>query len=209
MAKLIIPLILYFFCFYALKKFIPFLKKISLVDEPSNRGNHNEVTPKGAGIILIPTIILLILLYFYFSNSLESKWLVFVISVSLLFSISLIDDIKNLPTLPRLSVHLICVVLSVFFFKEDIVNYLNNLDIKLFSNIHSYFIFYGFSFVVIFVWLWLINLFNFMDGMDGLTGLQMIFLGLITNFMSLTNQMSQNYQFLSLVILAVFLAFFN
>ena len=96
MVKIIIPFILYFFCISSLKKIIPFLKKNSILDHPSSRGNHEKSMPKGAGIILIPAIIISVSLYFFIENSINTKWLVFLLSIFFLFLISLIDDIKSL-----------------------------------------------------------------------------------------------------------------
>ena len=209
MVKIVIPFILYFFCFSALKKIIPFLKKNSILDHPSSRGNHEESMPKGAGIILMPAIIISISLYFFIENSINTKWLVFLLSIFFLFLISLIDDIKSLPATLRLIVHSLCVIISVYYMKGDIVSFLGNSDITKELNLNESLLFYSLTLLIILSWLWLINLFNFMDGMDGLTSLQMIFLALTINFFSLMNYFDQNFQFLSLVIFSTFLSFFR
>ena len=209
MVKIVIPFILYFFCFSALKKIIPFLKKNSILDHPSSRGNHEKSMPKGAGIILIPAVIISISLYFFIEDSINTKWLVFLLSIFFLFLISLIDDIKSLPATIRLIVHSLCVIISVYCMRDDIISFLNNMDIIAKLNINESMLFYLFASLIIFSWLWLINLFNFMDGMDGLTALQMIFLALTINIISLMNYFDNDFQFLSLVIFSVFLAFFR
>ena len=209
MVKIVIPFILYFFCFSALKKIIPFLKKNSILDHPSSRGNHEKSMPKGAGIILIPAVIISVSLYFFIENSINTKWLVFLLSIFFLFLISLIDDIKSLPATIRLIVHSLCVMISVYCMRDDIIYFLNNMDIIAKLNISESMLFYLFASLIIFSWLWLINLFNFMDGMDGLTALQMIFLALTINIISLMNYFDNDFQFLSLIIFSVFLAFFR
>jgi UDP-N-acetylmuramyl pentapeptide phosphotransferase/UDP-N-acetylglucosamine-1-phosphate transferase len=83
------------------------------------------------------------------------------------------------------------------------------MDIITKLNISESLLFYLFALLIIFSWLWLINLFNFMDGMDGLTALQMIFLALTINIISLMNYFDNDFQFLSLIIFSVFLAFFR
>ena len=93
--------------------------------------------------------------------------------------------------------------------KDDIISILNNMDIVSKLNISESFLFYVLALLIIFSWLWLINLFNFMDGMDGLTALQMIFLSLTINIISLMNYFDNDFQFLSLIIFSVFLAFFK
>ena len=209
MVKIIIPFILYFFCFSALKKIIPFLQKNSLVDHPSSRGNHKKSMPKGGGIILIPAIVISISLYFLVENTINTKWIVFLLSIFFLFLISLIDDIKSLPAMLRLAVQFLCVIISVFYMRDDIIFFINNTDniIKLY--ISDSLFFYFLASLIILTWLWLINLFNFMDGMDGLIALQMIFLALTVNLISLINYFDQDFQFLGLVIFAAFLSFFR
>ncbi len=209
MVQIIIPFILYFFCFSALKKIIPFLKKSSLIDHPSSRGNHVKSMPKGGGIILIPSIIISISLYFFIENTINTKWLVFLLSIFFLFIVSLIDDIKSLPVSLRLTTHFICVLISVYFMKNDIIYFLNNTDFIIKLNINESLLFYLLGSLIIFSWLWLINLFNFMDGMDGLNALQMIFLGLTINIISLMDYFDKNFQLLGLVIFSSFLAFFR
>ncbi len=209
MVKIVIPFILYFFCFSALKKIIPFLKKKSLVDHPSSRGNHEKSVPKGGGIILIPAIIFSISLYFLIENTINTKWIVFLLSIFFLFVVSLIDDIKNLPAILRLTVHSLCVIVSVYYMKQDITYFLNNTETIIKLNLNNSLLFYLLASFVILSWLWLINLFNFMDGMDGLTALQMIFLALTINIISLVNYFENDFQFISLVIFSAFLAFFR
>ena len=209
MVKIVIPFILYFFCFSALKKIIPFLKKNSILDHPSSRSNHKKSMPKGGGIIIIPAIIISISIYFFIEGSINTKWIVFLLSIFFLFLVSLIDDIKSLPAMLRLIIHSLCVIISVYCMKDDIVSFLNNMDIIAKFNVSESLLFYLLASFIIFSWLWLINLFNFMDGMDGLTALQMIFLALTINFISLINYLDNDFQFLSLVIISVFLAFFR
>ena len=142
MVKIIIPFILYFFCFSALKKIIPFLKKYSLLDHPSKRSNHEQSMPKGGGIILVPAIIISISLYFLIENTINTKWIVFLLSIFSLFLVSLVDDIKGLPAMLRLIVQSLCVIISVYFIKDDITLFLNNLDIAIKLNVNESLLFY-------------------------------------------------------------------
>ena len=109
----------------------------------------------------------------------------------------------------RLSVQSLCVIISVYFIKDDITLFLNNLDIAIELNVNESLLFYLLASLIFFSWLWLINLFNFMDGMDGLTALQMIFLALTINIISVMNFFDKDFQFLGLVIFAAFLSFFR
>ena len=207
MTIFIIPLILYFFCHHALKKIIPFLKDKSFVDKPSSRGNHKELIPKGGGIIIIPCLIISILLYSHLETPITSKWNIFLVSISLLFVVSLIDDVKNLSAKIRLFEHFFCVLLSDYLYKPDIIIFINNQNLVVFEKIDINILFFFLSLIIVIIWLWIINLFNFMDGMDGLITTQMIFLSLLTNFLALFSLIDEQFQFLSLVVLSLFLAF--
>ena len=121
---------------------------------------------------------------FLIENTINTKWIVFLLSIFSLFLVSLVDDIKGLPAMLRLSVQSLCVIISVYFIKDDITLFLNNLDIAMELNVNESLLFYLLASLIFFSWLWLINLFNFMDGMDGLTALQMIFLALTIIFES-------------------------
>jgi len=48
-----------------------------------------------------------------------------------------------------------------------------------------------------------------MDGMDGLTCAQVLLLAVITNFLAVLGLLSENLQYLSLVLISLFLAFFK
>ncbi len=206
MINFVIPIILYFFCIYALKKMIPVFKKKSFVDKPSYRSNHKSSVPKGLGIIIIPSIILATFITFNLQDSLDHKWITFLISSLLLSLVSFIDDIINLPAKSRLMFQSIVVLISIFFFKENIVLFLEFNGIVF---INEYFSFYLLVFAIFILWLWIINLFNFMDGMDGITSIQIVVFSILLNFLGLLNKVGINSQYLSLILLSAFLAFYK
>lgn len=204
MINFVIPIILYFFCIYALKKVIPVFKNKSFVDKPSSRSNHKSSVPKGLGIIIIPSVIFATFITFTLEDSLNYKWIIFLISSLLLCIISFIDDVINLPAKSRLMFQSIVVLISIFFFKKDFVSFLEFNGIIF---INEYFSFYLLVIAIFILWLWIINLFNFMDGMDGITSTQIIAFSILLNFLGLLNKAEINSQYLSLILLSAFLAF--
>ena len=54
-------------------------------------------------------------------------------------------------------------------------------------------------------WVWIVNLFNFMDGMDGITATQVCSFALGVNIISFCNYLGHDLQLLSLIIFSVFL----
>ena len=105
-------------------------------------------------------------------------------------------------------VHVITVAISIFVLKEDIYKFIDN-NILEFIDFNRLFIFYFFSFALTLIWVWIINLFNFMDGMDGLTCTQVLFLAFTTKILYILGYMNENFQFLSLILISLFLAFYS
>ena len=53
-------------------------------------------------------------------------------------------------------------------------------------------------------WVWIINLFNFMDGMDGITSVQVISLSIFTNILAIIGIIEINFLYFSLILFAIF-----
>lgn len=116
--------------------------RYNIIDKPNNRSSHSQITLRGGGIIFpIATLVSFALDY-------VSPWVTLaVVAVAI---VSFIDDIRPLPTLPRISIHLFAVVL-VFY------------DLDLFG-----LEFWLLPLILVFLIGW-INAFNFMDGINGIT----------------------------------------
>ncbi len=129
------------------------------VDKPNFRSNHKKPVALGGGIIIIPLIIIFSFLNNYIWN------LNVLISILMLFFISMWDDFKNIKPLPRLFFHFLAVTIHIIFYlypqiEDDFINNKNILFI--------------FSVFLIFGVIWFINAFNFMDGINGITSVQVI-----------------------------------
>ena len=129
-------------------------------------------------------------------------------SLVILYSVSLIDDIKNLSAPLRLSIHFISVVLSILALKNEVIFFIKN-NILPWVDYPPLTIFYIVCLALTIIWIWIINLFNFMDGMDGLTCTQVLLLALTTNLLSVFGLLSENFQYLSIVLFSLFLAFYR
>ncbi len=126
------------------------------VDQPNARSNHAVPTPRGGGIAVVLTLAIFLL------AADASYWLI--IGITLLASISLVDDILKLSPLPRLCAH----VFTVLIVLEDTP----------FQFFGGYIPFWVDRILVVGAWVWFINLFNFMDGIDGISATEMIGIGL-------------------------------
>jgi UDP-N-acetylmuramyl pentapeptide phosphotransferase/UDP-N-acetylglucosamine-1-phosphate transferase len=112
-------------------------------DIPNERSLHQRPTPRvgGWGIVPVAVVALLVLA--------PSMWLVAACAV-FLAAVSQIDDRRGLPARVRFAVHLVAVVPVIVAHPADVP--------------------WWALAIIGFLMLWLVNLYNFMDGADGLAG---------------------------------------
>ncbi|BBJ32316.1 UDP-phosphate alpha-N-acetylglucosaminyltransferase [Rickettsia asiatica] len=163
-----INVVLFIFSFIATtlltRILITCLSYLGVVDIPDKRRSHNKIVPRGGGlaIVLVAIISLYIFELWTTGTTFISEKL-----VPLLFAISAIsflDDLRSLPIVIRLLVHLICSSLAVYFF----------LPFTSFGD-------HGLSLYLIFALFTValtgfINIYNFMDGIDGMSCIESIHL---------------------------------
>jgi UDP-N-acetylmuramyl pentapeptide phosphotransferase/UDP-N-acetylglucosamine-1-phosphate transferase len=205
----VIIIFLYFIATLVLKRSLVFFKKGMFIDHPLERSNHNIPTPKGAGLILIPMVIFATLLVFFLEKILFPEWLTIFGFCIILTIVSFIDDLKNLNSKTRLLIHGFCVLSSLILFTEDIRNLIESSSLFMFYNDNPYFVIIASFFALMILWIWIINLFNFMDGMDGITAVQVCFLAISINFLSILGLIEINFLYFGLILMAVFLSFYS
>jgi UDP-GlcNAc:undecaprenyl-phosphate GlcNAc-1-phosphate transferase len=141
----IIILITLFFILFAFE-FIYFkiADKYNIIDKPNHRSSHTQITIRGGGIIFPVAV----LLWFIFS---DFQYPFFVTGLLLISVISFIDDMKDISRRLRMLIHLLAVTLAFW--------QLHLFAISWIWVIPGYFVFIG-----------IINAYNFMDGINGITG---------------------------------------
>lgn len=112
-------------------------------DIPNERSLHKRPTPRVGGWAVIPAIVVAMLV------AAPGLWLVAAGAV-FLAAVSQIDDRRGLPASLRFAAHLLAVVTVVLVYPADV----------------AFWVLCILSFLLI----WLVNLYNFMDGADGLAG---------------------------------------
>ena len=133
--------------------------RLGFVDKPNYRSSHKKPVALGAGIIIIPFVLFYSILNSY-------TWNINILScLSILFLISICDDIKNIKPLPRLFFHFIAIAIYVFLYLIPQIQQIYD---------HDKVIIYIFSIFLIFGITWFINAFNFMDGINGITSVEVI-----------------------------------
>jgi UDP-N-acetylmuramyl pentapeptide phosphotransferase/UDP-N-acetylglucosamine-1-phosphate transferase len=144
-----------------IKTTIQFLKKTKTIDIPNERSSHIIPTPKGAGLGVIAT--LLIVYYTFFP--LTDFWLMS--SILIITTISFLNDNKQVSIIIRLIIQMVLTIIVLNFWPPL-------KDMILFNNIVPIWLEYILTFLLI---IWVMNLFNFMDGIDGISGTQCIIIG--------------------------------
>lgn len=124
--------------------------KYNIIDKPNHRSAHSQITLRGGGIIF--PIAFIIFCVFNLNTVIDNYWS-FGLGLLAICTVSFIDDIKTLSNRIRLSIHLISVILLLYFTG-------------------------AFSLMPYWVWpilfiliIGTLNAYNFMDGINGMTGI--------------------------------------
>ena len=165
-----------------------------LIDKNSSGFGSKSSTITGSGIVflLILNIFFFIFLYLDFLNFVPNKFWVMFLSINILGAISFYDDFRS--TDPRLR---LIIQVIVVFFSTSLLNFEQlNFPFKIVI------------FCTIFLWIYIINITNFIDGCDGFLAVNAFFFFLnifLINFL-LGAEIFSNY--LALVIMPLLSAFF-
>lgn len=118
------------------------------VDTPNHRSLHVRPVPRVGGWGVLPTVLLLIAI---FAPSL--RWIA--LGATVLGVVSQVDDRRGLSARLRFAAHLVVVGVAVVTSTVDVV--------------------WWFAVVLVIALVWLVNLYNFMDGSNGLAGGMAVF----------------------------------
>src|SRR5438477_6348734 len=144
---------------------IPLRRRRAVLDRPNERSLHVIPIPRGAGIAVIGAILLACLAL----NQLVPTPTIsrpILVGAALLAAVSWIDDVRSLPAAVRLAVQLVATGLALR------------------AGLPAGLVFQGWlppaldGVATAGLWLWFINLFNFMDGIDGLAGSEAAAIGI-------------------------------
>ena len=144
-------------CGLATRALIPILRRRDLLDRPNERSSHTVPIPRGGGIALVGTV-LLAWLALYAAGRVSPAIPIVALGAVLLATICWIDDLRGLSPATRLAAQAAAVALGLSALPASG----NALEDWL--GPAAYFAAAGL------VWVWWINLYNFMDGIDGLAG---------------------------------------
>jgi UDP-N-acetylmuramyl pentapeptide phosphotransferase/UDP-N-acetylglucosamine-1-phosphate transferase len=143
------------FCWLATGALIPILRRRDMLDYPNERSSHFAPTPRGGGIAVTVSI-LLAWIALHKVGLVASSLVSIALGTSLLALVSWIDDLRGLSPGVRLVAQGAAVTIGILVLPGTH----SALEAWLGSTL--FFVAAGL------VWVWWINLFNFMDGIDGL-----------------------------------------
>src|SRR5260370_547460 len=144
---------------------IPLLGRRAVLDRPNERSLHQVPVPRGGGIAVVGAM-LLAWVALIGLGLLPRASMPVLIGAMLLAAVSWIDDLRGLPPAVRLAAQIVAI------------------GLVLRAGMPAGAVFQGWlppaldSFATALLWVWFINLFNFMDGMDGLAGSEAAAIGL-------------------------------
>jgi UDP-N-acetylmuramyl pentapeptide phosphotransferase/UDP-N-acetylglucosamine-1-phosphate transferase len=135
-----------------------------VLDRPNERSSHSVATPRGGGLAvmlaLLPGWALLILL-----GAAPPATIAVLLGAAFLALVSFADDLRPLPPLWRLLAQLAAVAGGIAALPDAGGVFQGMLPPALDRALSGL------------LWLWFVNLYNFMDGIDGITGAETAFLG--------------------------------
>lgn len=137
----------------------------NLIDVPNARSSHSIPTPRGGGVAIV-CVFLMTALYLAFSNAIEwSLAWVFIVSGGGVAILGFLDDHGHIAARWRLLGHFSASIFAVFLLGglPEIVVF--DYSVNLF--------WLGSTFAVLYL-VWMLNLYNFMDGIDGLASAEAI-----------------------------------
>ncbi|MCG8543947.1 MAG: glycosyl transferase, partial [Alphaproteobacteria bacterium] len=144
------------------------LRRRAILDEPNERSSHTAPTPHGAGLAVVPIVLLAWLVGWLIDEDVAAGQTIalILIGAGVLAAVSWIDDLRHLPEWIRLAVQVAVVAVAMTQFGENTLVFQGLLPGWLDT------------LVAALAWIWFINLFNFMDGIDGMTGVESSCLGI-------------------------------
>ncbi|MBF96156.1 MAG: putative undecaprenyl-phosphate N-acetylglucosaminyl 1-phosphate transferase [Alphaproteobacteria bacterium MarineAlpha9_Bin4] len=150
------------FTILAFKILLPIFVSMKFLDNPTERSNHLTPISLGGGLVVVPLIILIPFSVGYHWNIIQ------ILTLLILFFISLLDDFKNVKASLRLAIHFFSITIYVHFYLIDQITFFQEIE-------RSYLIFLTYFFLILTI-SWFINAFNFMDGIDGITSVNIVYL---------------------------------
>lgn len=141
---------------YALKK--------NIIDNPNERSSHSIPTPRGGGVAVVCSYLLALAVLIYSQQLVLHTGFTLIAAGFVIALLGFLDDHGHINSMLRLAIHFLVaigVVLSLGGFAE--VTAFNGVQLGFIANI-----------IAVLFLVWLLNLYNFMDGINGIASVEAI-----------------------------------
>ena len=168
------------------------LRRRAILDRPGERSSHAAPVPRGAGLAVVAVLAVGWLGLAAWLKLPPETVAVALLALALAL-LSFVDDLRGLPVAARLAAHFVAALVALALFPRDGLVFQGLLPLPLDRAAAAL------------LWVWFVNLYNFMDGIDGITGVETVCIGLGVAIVSFVS--SHDFAALALVPVAVALGF--
>lgn len=141
---------------YALKK--------NIIDNPNERSSHSAPTPRGGGVAVVCSYLLALAVLIYSQQLEVQTGLTLIIAGFIIALLGFLDDHGHINALVRLAIHFLVAIGVVFGLGGfSAITILNGFELGFVANI-----------IAVLFLVWLLNLYNFMDGINGIASVEAI-----------------------------------
>ena len=166
---------------YALEK--------NIIDNPNERSSHSIPTPRGGGVAVVASYLLALAVLMYNQQLVIPVGLTLMAAGFVIALLGFLDDRGHINSMLRLAIHFLVaigVVISLGGFGE--VNVFNGFQLGFVANI-----------IAVLFLVWLLNLYNFMDGINGIASIEAITVTVSMAVLYLLLNVGLNHQILFLL----------
>jgi UDP-N-acetylmuramyl pentapeptide phosphotransferase/UDP-N-acetylglucosamine-1-phosphate transferase len=144
---------------------LAWLEARAILDRPVERSSHSVPVPRGGGLAVVPVLVIAWIALAILGDAPAGSPGIAALA-GVLAIVSWLDDLRGLPVGLRLALHLLAVILGVALLPDPGTVFQGWLPQLVDMAISAL------------LWLWFVELFNFMDGIDGITGVETAALGI-------------------------------
>jgi UDP-N-acetylmuramyl pentapeptide phosphotransferase/UDP-N-acetylglucosamine-1-phosphate transferase len=193
--NILLPVLLFFITLLLILVVINnsfFKKKLLVRDEfvLKNANLKQEDVITGIGVVFLVPFLISNIIFLYGNVEFPNKYIFFIISLTILTLLSFKDDIRSIDAKLRLIVHLICIYITIATLQINLIPLPLKVSILL----------------TVLIWVYLMNITNFIDGSDGICAISVIFFYIGILFLSFKGYPLFSY-YLALIILPILTAF--
>ena len=145
-------------------------QRVRLVAVPVSRSAHSTSVPVGGGVSIV-ALILLVIVYCYFTDQIPANEFAALMAAVVIAIMGIVDDIKQLDVRWRIPAQFLASAFVVYCLGD-----VPAVDFGLFILSESILL----NVLAVFALVWLLNLYNFMDGIDGIAATELIVVNLVS-----------------------------